>query len=200
MQSVDGKLLSRVYGAGRGSVFTPNDFLDLGSRAAVDKALSRLAAKGTLRRLGRGIYDYPRVHVDIGVLAPDPGAVARAIAGKSGTRLQPTGAYAANLLGLSTQVPAKVVYLTEGRAKTVRLGHQQIQLKHTTPKNMKTAGRISGLVIQAFSYLGKKSIGDSMIAHLRQGLSMDEKQQLIKDMRYAPAWIADHIRAITQDS
>src|SRR6266849_4245071 len=158
MQSVDNKLLSRVYGVGRGSVFTQGEFLDLGSRAAVDKALSRLAAKGTLRRLGRGLYDYPQIHPQLGALAPDPDAIARTIAGKFATRLQPSGAYAANLLGLSTQVPSRIVYLTEGRAKTVRIGKKDIQLKHTTPKNMETAGRVSGLVIQAFGYIGKQHI------------------------------------------
>src|SRR5258706_10045184 len=104
MQGIENKVLKRIYGAGVGSVLSQDDFLDLGSRAAVDKALSRLAAKGTIRRLARGLYDYPKTHPQLGVLAPDPGAVARAIAGKFATRLQPSGAYAANLLGLSTQV------------------------------------------------------------------------------------------------
>jgi hypothetical protein len=180
-------------------VFSQDGFLDLGSRAAVDKALSRLAVKGTLRRLARGLYDYPRTHPQLGVLAPDPAAVARAIAGKFATRLQPSGAYAANLLGLSTQVPARIVYLTDGRAKTVRIGKQQIQLKHTTPKNMETAGRVSGLLIQALGYLGKSHVDQTMIAHLRRSLSSQNKKQLLKDIRYAPAWIADQIRVIGQD-
>jgi hypothetical protein len=126
--------------------------------------------------------------------------VAKAIAGKSGTALQPTGAYAANLLGLSTQVPAKIVFLTDGRSKTVRIGNQQIRLKHTTPKSMATAGRTSGLVVQAFRYLGEKNIEPHMIDHLRRSLKEKDRRQLLKDIRYVPAWIGNHIRAISKES
>src|SRR5437660_9875018 len=164
MQAAHRKVVNRVYGIGRGSIFTPQRFVDLGTRKAVDRALSRLVEGKLLQHLTRGIYYYPRIHPDLGPLSPDPDKVARAIAGKSGTALQPTGAYAANLLGLSTQVPAKIVYLTDGRAKTVRIGNQQIQLRHTTPKNMATAGRISGLVIQALRYLGREQVEPPMIA------------------------------------
>ena len=104
VQSIDKRLRSRIYGSGRGSVFTPDRFLDLGGRAAIDKALSRLAAAGVLQRLGRGLYHYPKQHPQLGTLAPTVEAIANALAGKQGGRLQPAGAYAANLLGLSTQV------------------------------------------------------------------------------------------------
>src|SRR5438309_147281 len=109
MQTVDARIISRIHGTGRGAAFTPNDFLDLGGRDAVDKSLSRLALKGTIRRLARGLYEYPRQHPELGVLSPDVDKVAKALAGKDRIRLQPAGAYATNLLGLSEQVPAKVV-------------------------------------------------------------------------------------------
>ena len=159
-----------------------------------------MVEEGILRRIARGIYYFPKKHPELGTLSPDPDKVAKAIAGKFASRLQPTGAYAANLLGLSTQVPAKIVYLTDGRAKTVRIGKQQIQLRHTTPKNMAMAGRVSGLVIQAFRYLGKDHIDQHMIAHLRKVIKGEDKKQLLKDARYAPAWVADHLRAIARDS
>src|ERR1700678_2566410 len=114
MQTVDAKLISRIYGSGRGSAFTPNDFFDIGRRGAVDKALSRRTSKGTIRRLARGFYEYPREHPELGKLSPDIEKVAKALAGKDRIRLQPAGAYATNLLGLSEQVPAKVVFLTDG--------------------------------------------------------------------------------------
>ena len=102
--------------------FSPTDFLDLGSRNAVDKALSRRAAAASIRRVACGLYDVPRKHPIVGLAVPSADNVAKALAEKAGTRLQPTGAYAANLLGLSDQVPAKVVFLTDGRSKRVRIG------------------------------------------------------------------------------
>ncbi len=144
LQSVDSKLQSRIYGHGKGSVFTANDFLDIGGRSAVDKALSRLSARGVIRRLARGLYEYPREHPELGTLSPDIEKVAKALAGKDRIRLQPAGAYATNLLGLSEQIPAKVVFLTDGPSRTVKTGRQEIQLRRTTPRNMAAAGRLAG--------------------------------------------------------
>ncbi len=119
-----------------------------------------------------------------------------ALAGRDAVRLQPSGAYAANLLGLSTQIPMKIVYLTDGRSRTVQIGNKQIILKSTTPRNMATAGRISGLVIQALRHLGRQHVDDEVIARLDRRLATDDRQQLLKDLRFAPAWIADLIRQI----
>ena len=162
------KLLKRIRGCRRGSVFVPNLFLDRGTRAAIDKALSRLTADGTIRRLARGVYDYPKTHPTIGLLSPAPDAVAKAIAGRDRTTLQPTGAYAANLLRLSEQIPARIVYLTNGPARSIRIGKMTIQLRQTTQRNMATAGRLSGLIIQAFRYLGKEYITTGRITTLNQ--------------------------------
>lgn len=189
MQTIDDKLISRIYGGGRGSAFTPNSFLDLGSRAAVDKALSRLATKGTIRRLARGLYEYPRQHPELGQLSPDIEKVAKALAGKDRIRLQPAGAYATNLLGLSEQVPAKVVFLTDGPSRTVKFGRQEIQLRLTTPRNMAAAGRLSGLLMQALRHLGKEHITPERISHLKRTLPAKERQRLLKDLRLAPAWM-----------
>src|SRR5260370_1727908 len=106
-QSVDSRILARIHGRGHGPVFVPSDFLDLGSREAVDLALHRLTRKGTIRRLARGVYDFPKEHSVLGLLAPSADTVARALAGRDRTRLQPAGAYAANILGLSEQRPWK---------------------------------------------------------------------------------------------
>jgi len=199
MQSVDSRILSRIYGRGRGCVVTPGEFLDLGSRQAVDLALHRLTKRGTLRRLARGLYDYPRTHATMGLLSPGPDAVARALAGKDSIRLQPSGAYAANLLGLSTQVPAKVVYLTDGPSRTVKMGNQEIHLRHTTPRNMGPAGRISGLVIQALRHMGRGNVDDSIIDILRRRLTEGDKRQLLKDISHAPAWVGQCLRAISRE-
>lgn len=197
MQSIDSNILSRIYGSGRGSVFTPGRFLDLGSRNAVDKVLSRLVQKGAIRRLARGLYDYPEHHPIMGILAPSPDAIARALAGQ-GIRLQPSGAYAANRLGLSTQVPARIVYLTDGPSRTVRVGNQEIRLQRTTPRSMGPADRISGLVIQALRHLGQKHVDDAVIQTLQRKLSDQDKKRLIKDIAYAPAWVGKHLREIAR--
>ena len=189
MQTIETKLKRRIYGSGRGSAFTPNDFLDLGSRDAVDKALSRLATQGTIRRLARGLYEYPREHPELGMLSPDIERVAKALAGKDRIRLQPAGAYATNLLGLSEQVPAKVVFLTDGPSRTVKLGRQEIQLRRTTPRNMAAAGRLSGLLMQALRHLGKEHITPARVEHLKRTLPKTERKGLLRDLRLAPAWM-----------
>ncbi len=179
-------------------MFSPNTFLDLGSRPAVGVALHRLAKAGTIRRLTRGLYDYPKQHPVYGTLAPDPDAVAKALTGKHGVRLQPSGAYAANLLGLSEQVPAKIVFLTDGPAKRVKVGTQEIRLQRTSPRNMATAGRLSGLIIQALRYLGQTHVDDKTLARLKQKLKDTDMKSLMKDVAYAPAWIGDILRRLAQ--
>lgn len=196
MQSIDDKLLSMIYGRGRGIVFTPKLFSALADPRSIGMALTRLHRKGTIRRLKRGLYDYPRKHPQLGLLSPSVDAVAQALIDRDATRLQPSGAYAANLLGLSNQVPMKVVFLTNGPSKHVKLGKQEIILRRTTPRNTATAGRVSGLVIQALRYIGRKNIDDSMLHALKRRLSDDDMNQLSKDLRYAPAWIASIIRNI----
>lgn len=196
--SVDLKILSRIIGRGRGFVFTPVDFLDLGSRAAIDQALSRSARAGKIRKLARGLYDYPRRDPKLGVLAPTDDKIADALKGRDDIRLQPSGGHAANVLGLSTQVPVRVVFLTDGRTRKVQLGKRQILLKKTTTRQMATAGRISGTVIQALRWIGQRHMDEQIVSSLRRRLSDADKKQLLKDLRYAPAWIADIMRKVAQ--
>jgi hypothetical protein len=195
-QSIDLKILSWVYGHGRGSVFTPSHFRGFGSRTAIGLALMRHTRAGTIRQLAWGLYDYPQQHPSLGLLNPTIDAVARALVGRDAARVQSSGAYAANLLGLSDQIPMKVVFLTDGKKRSVRLGKQTVILKRTTPKNMATAGKVSGLVIQALRHLGQRHVDDAVVSRLRQRLSHDDKNQLLKDIAYAPAWVADVIRRI----
>ncbi len=195
-QSIDLRILSRIYGSGRGWVFTPNHFQDLGSRTAVGLALMRHTRTGTIRQLVRGLYDYPSRHPALGFLSPPADAVAKALAGRDATRLQPAGGYAANLLGLSDQMPMRVVFLTDGPTRSVVLGKQTITLKRTTPKNMVAAGKKSGLVIQALRHLGKRHMDDNLISQLRARLTDDDKKQLLQYINYVPAWIADVMRQL----
>ena len=183
------KILKRIRGRGKGSVHTAKDFLDLGSRAAVDQALVRLAKRGVIRRLKRGVYDYPKVNPRLGMLTPSPDAMAKSIARRTDSKLQISGAQAANALGLSTQVPARIVYLTDGHSKSFRVGNQVVELRHASPRNMSTAGRTSGTVFQALRYIGRNNVSDDVINKLKDVLSSRDKVNLLRDIDNAPDWI-----------
>lgn len=198
-QPIDSQIRRRIQATGRGSVFTPNHFISLGARTVVDQTLSRLAKAGTLRRLARGVYLYPKQHPTLGELQPSAEMIAKALAGRDRTRLQPSGAYAANVLGLSEQVPMKVVFLTDGPSRLVRIGKTTIELRRTTPKNMAGAGHLSGLVIQAFRYLGKDHLTAERITHLRRTLPTAKRRTLIKDLSLAPAWMHPILRELARD-
>ena len=144
MLSIVSRIKKRIHNKSRGFVFTKSHFFDLGSQAAVSKALERLADANVIRRLARGLYDYPKNHPNLGVLPANHEQLARALAGRDNLKIQPSGAYAANLLGLTDQVPARIIFLTDGPSRTVHIKNRQIVLKRTTPKNMATAGKISG--------------------------------------------------------
>ena len=197
-ESIENKVLHRIIGKKKGWVFAPTHFLDLGNRAGIDQALSRLVRSGDIRRLTRGLYDYPRKHQAFGDVPPGVDRIAAALAEKDNLKIQPSGAYAANLLGLSDQVPARVVFLTDGSSRMVQIGNWNIKLKKTTPKNMATAGRVSGLVIQALRYMKQENIDDIIINKLKRRLSAEDKKQLVSDLRYAPAWIEKVVRRLQE--
>jgi hypothetical protein len=197
--SIESKLLAAIHLNGRGSVFVPSDFLNLGSRQAVGIALHRLARKGTIRRLARGVYDFPKQHPVLGQLSPSAEDVAKALAGRDRTRLQPAGAYAANALGLSEQVPAKAVFLTDGPSRTTKIGTTTIQLRRTTARNMAAAGRLSGLLIQALRELGEENVTPERRAHLKRTLPFDKRRELLKDLRLAPAWMHSIFRELAEE-
>ena len=198
-QAVDSKIVAAIRSRGRGAVFVPADLLEIGSREAVDVALHRLVQRGTIRRLARGIYDFPKEHPVLGPLEPSAEEIARALAGRDRTRLQPAGAYAANALGLSEQVPAKIVFLTDGPARTVKIGPTTIQLRRTTPKNMEAAGRLSGLLIQALRELGQDHVNPARLSHLKRTIPANKRRELLKDIRLAPAWMHPIFRELAEE-
>jgi hypothetical protein len=196
--SLDSQLSRRVQRSASGTVFTPDAFATMGSRSAIDKALQRLVARGALRRLSRGMYDKPRHDELLGTLWPSVDAVVKAVAGKDRIRTQPTGVYAANLLGLSEQVPAQVVLLTDGISRTVQAGPMKITFKRTTPRQMAAAGRLSGLLIQAFKSLGASHITPARLARLRQTLPAEERAKVLADLALAPAWMRPLLREVAR--
>lgn len=199
VHSIDSQVLATILKRGPGTVFVPADFLDLGSREAIDVVLHRLARKGAIRRLARGLYDLPKEHPVLGPLSPSAETVAQALARRDRTRLQLAGASAANALGLSEQVPAKVVFLTDGPTRLVKVGTMTIQLRRTTTKNMAAAGRLSGLVIQALRELGKEHVTTARLQHLKQTLPVEKRRELMADLKLAPSWMHPFIRELAEE-
>ena len=201
-RSLAEQIRERFAGAASGQVLTPRDFLDLGSRAAIDQTLTRLCRDGHLRRVGRGLYALPRRHPLFGELSVTSDAVADALAGRDALRLQPAGAYAANQLGLTEQVPMKLLFLTDGPTRVLRLADgREIVLKQTTPRNMQTAGRISGTVIAALRWLGREAVDQDIIGKLRRRLSDQDKAILREDAPRAPAyWLTTALRRIADEA
>jgi len=188
MTSAPNQIMRRARAGGRGGVFTPTDFLDVAARAAVDQSLSRLVKSGKLRRLARGLYDYPKVHPKLGALSPAPDDVARALARETGSQAQIAGAYAANALGLSTQVPAKSLYLTDGPSRRIVLGRRVVDLRHAAPKHLIAPGSPAGTVVQALRHVGPARAADVVQVASRR-LSASDKKLLVSNAVKAPAWM-----------
>ena len=201
METSKQKILIRIEEFGPGSVFTAKDFTDLAPRGTVDVTLVRLAKDGKVRRIGRGLYDYPQHSELFNDLRPsDIDKAAQAIARKNCWAIMPHGAIAANMLGLSQQVPAKVIYLSSGPTRKYAIDGFMMTFLHAGPKEMQLKHRVSTLVVQAFRYLGKEHIGEKEIRHLRRILPPEEKQTLLEDTRYGADWIYQATQQIARDS
>lgn len=200
MQSAENKVVSRIYGKQRGWAFSKNDFLDLGSDALIRKALSNLESKGTIRRVLRGLYDYPRVSRLIKEpMGADIDEVAQALARKSGWRIQPSENTALNLLGLSTQVPAQAVYLSDGPSKTYEIGKRHLIFKKRALKESGFRLRESELVVQALKALGKDRIDSDVRKKLTEAIPAPVWKKIVRDAKTAPAWVHEIIRTLAEE-
>lgn len=187
--SVSSRVLSRIKNKGCGWVFTPKDFLDLGTRTNIDFILHQLKQKQAIRRISSGIYDFPIKHPKLGILSPPTSGLLRAVVVKTGESIQLSGAEAANLLGLSTQVPSKPIYLTSGRSRSIHIGGEIIKLKHTSIKPLHGKGDKVSLVVQALRYIGKDNIDDRVIQICTKQLSKKQKDDLRLMAARVPAWL-----------
>ncbi|MCP3850214.1 MAG: hypothetical protein GY694_08270, partial [Gammaproteobacteria bacterium] len=179
--------------------FSQKDFSDLGSSSAVRKALSRLEQSGKLRRVIRGIYDFPKFSKLLDKqLSPDIDAVATAMARKSNWSISPTGDTALNLLGLSTQVPGRFVYLSNGPNRQYELGNQTLEFKKTTLKEVGFKHRESELLVQAIKTLGKEGVDDKVISKLRRKFAPDACKRILKDTKMTRVWVYAVIKNICQ--
>ena len=189
MQSVDDKVIAKIKKAKRGSLFFTEDFLSFGSAKAVAKALERMVEKEEVFRVARGIYARLEKDPILGLIKPSTEAIAQAIAKRDKARIVPTGILALNALGLSTQVPMNVVYLTDGAARKIDLGKRKILFKKSAPKNLSAIGKISSLVIQALKEIGKDKCTENEIQIILKQLTKEEPYRLEHDIRLAPEWI-----------
>ncbi|ASB50306.1 DUF6088 family protein [Alkalitalea saponilacus] len=186
---VENRIAESLNELPKGSVLFVDDFLDYGSSESVKKALLRLKEKEILIRLAHGIYLYPKIDNELGVLFPSTEEITKAIARRDKARIIPTGTQALNKLGLSTQVPMKVVYLTDGAARSIKVGKRTITFKKTSPKNLMVKGEISSLAIQALKTIGQKKVDENTIEKIQSILRNEKIENIIYDAKLAPAWI-----------
>ncbi len=196
MAAITDKVIKRVRGKGRGWVFTPKDFLDLGTRASVDMALTRLLTAGSIRRIGRGLYDYPMVHDKLGLLSPDVDAIVQALAIQSGYKVVESGAGAANLLGISTQVPAKSSYAISGASRSKKVAGQTITLKRSRAPILDEASLQANAVLQVLGHLGKANVDDKTIQTLASRLNGLDVRALKAARSQMTGWMSDAVLKI----
>lgn len=201
MTSIADKIMKRTLEHKAGWVFTPKDFLDIGNRAAVDQALSRLAKAGRVRRIIRGLYDVPRYSNFLKRAATvDLYSTVDAIARRDGARIMRGGAVYANLLGLTNSVPAQPVYHTDGHSRTVEISRRKVRFRHASPRIMRWAGTHGGPVIQALRWLGPQASKDpSVIPILRRTLPDYVKLDLSQNIRYVPTWMRPIVSEVAGD-
>lgn len=200
MQSIHQQILTMIHSFEQGRIFFPEQFDLLGSNESIRQSLSRICKDGIIIRLSKGVYLYPVVDSELGILYPSVDTVAKAIATRDKARIIPTGVYALNRLGLSTQVPMNVVYLTDGIPRKIRIDRQTITFKQTAPKNFSFKGEITPLVASALKEIGKGAITDKDLEQIRKALKVEPKETVISDAYIAPRWITDIVLSLINGS
>ncbi len=189
-QSIENKELEHLKYSKRGKIYFTNDFATLGTSESIRKSLSNLVKKDILIRLTQGIYLYPKIDKDLGVLYPSVDDVCRAIAKRDKARIEPTGIFALHSLGLSTQIPVNVVYLTDGIPRKIKYGNRTIKFKKTAPKNLAMKGKVSSLVIAALKQIGKENVSQEVELQLTKALKKESVENVKHDAQLAPVWIS----------
>ncbi len=189
-QSIENKVLEYLKHRQKGKIYFTNDFATLGTSESIRKSLSNLVKKDILIRLTQGIYLYPKIDKELGVLYPSVDDVCRAIAKRDKARIEPTGIFALHSLGLSTQIPVNVVYLTDGIPRKIKYGNRTIKFKKTAPKNLAMKGKVSSLVITALKQIGKENVSQEVELQLTKALKKESVENVKHDAQLAPVWIS----------
>ncbi len=187
--SIQKQIEIHIKKLGRGTIIFPSELYAFGNAEVVKKVLLRLEKQGILVRLAFGIYVYPRQNKLLGTLTPTIDDIAHAIARRDKARIVPTGSYALNALGLSTQIPLNAVYLTDGAPRKVKVGKRNILFKKTSPKNLASTGIITGLAIQALKAIGEGKVDEDEEERILELLNKEKPSALKKDIALAPEWI-----------
>lgn len=189
LKSIEKHIEDNIKRKKRGSLLFPEDFSDMGSSEAVRLALHRLEKQKIIRRISQGIYVRPVISNYIGEVLPSAEEIAQGIAKRDRIRIVPTGVYALHALGLSSQIPMKLVFLTDGAPREIKLGKRSIKFKKTTPKNLLAKGQISSLVIQALKEIRKDRLTTQEEEKIIELLHKENQKDLKHDIQLAPVWI-----------
>lgn len=188
------EIANKVGKIPRGVPFFADNFSSFGNAPSIRHTLGKLVKAGQVIRVARGIYVRQKFDEVIAPLTPTIDEIAKAIAKRDRTRIIPTGIYALNELGLSTQVPMNVIYLTDGTGRKIKIGRRTLTFKRTTPRNVAAIGKISCMVIQALRVIGKSNVTEDRIRHIHMVLKHEDPTNVIHDMRLAPGWIREIMR------
>ena len=200
MQSTHNKIENEIKKGKRGKIIFLSDFTDYGTDVAVRHTFSRLCKSGLLIRLSAGIYLYPEIDKEIGIIYPSIEKIAKAIAKQEKARIIPTGAYALNALGLSTQVPMRVVFLTDGTPRMINIeGKASIKFKKTAPKYLAFKSKLVSLVVFALREIGENKATAEQLAQIKKLLQNEKQEIIINDLALAPAWVKNSILKLLQD-
>ena len=193
MKSIHNQIKNIVTKKRKGTIVFTDDFKKIGDGGTIRVSLFRLCKEGVLIRLANGIFLYPKIDkkFGLGVIYPSIFEIANEIAKREKARLMPTGVYAMNRLGLSTQVPAKVIFLTDGSPRTIKIGQNAtIKFQKTTAKNLAFKGKITQLVCFALKEIGENNITDEHLKKIKQILSLESNKIIEHDAELAPEWIS----------
>lgn len=193
-ESIQHRIEKKIKSMKRGSIIFPPKFDDIGNVEVIKKSLLRLENKKFLIRLAHGIYLYPKLDKVLGILYPTIEEIAFAIANRDKARIIPTGITALNKLGLSTQIPMNIIFLTDGAPRSIIVGRRTIKFKRTSPKNLAVKGEITSLIIQALKEIGKENVTDEQLNKIKNHLKLEKEEIINHDAKLAPAWIAKIIK------
>ena len=193
MQSIHSQLEDKIISLKKGAIVFVSDFAAFGTAENVKKVLLRLEKKQLLVRLAHGIYLYPKIDKELGILYPSTESIAEAIAKRDKIRIIPTGIYALQQLGISTQIPMNVIYLTDGAPRKIKVGKRTITFKKTAPKNLAIKNKVLSNIVQGLKELGKENITDEIRQKINQALQKVPVKALKEEILNAPVWVRNEV-------
>lgn len=202
VKSIETQIIESIRKCGRGKMFFASDFVRYGDKKSINKALERMSDDGKIMRISRGIYYYPRIDkaLGLGVLYPTLEEIAEGIAKRDKARIVPTGVYALNRLGFSTQIPMVIQYYTDGTRRKLMLDNgATIEFKHTAPKNLAFNSHLAMLLTFAFKSLGKDNVTDEILAKAKIIISKDDEKTIKNDYKLMPGWVSSLINSLYEE-